>query len=58
MGKVYMILGPPASVETFEGAIGLLPCQAWTYYGDTKKDLPSNFVLLFTRSEGGRIQVV
>ncbi len=52
MGKVYMILGPPASTETFEGAIGLLPCQAWTYYGDTKKDLPSNFVLLFYKKHG------
>jgi GWxTD domain-containing protein len=52
MGKIYMILGPPASIETFEGAIGIVPCQAWSYYGDQKKGLPPQFVLVFFKKGG------
>jgi GWxTD domain-containing protein len=47
MGRIYMILGPPASIERFEATIGLVPCQSWSYYGDARKDLPPQFVLLF-----------
>lgn len=52
MGKIYMILGPPASIETFEGALGIVPCQAWSYYGDVRKDLPPHFVLIFYKKGG------
>lgn len=52
MGRIYMILGPPASVERFEGTIGLAPCAAWSYYGDARRDLPPQFHLLFYQRGG------
>ncbi len=52
MGKFYMILGPPASIERFETSSHIVPCQAWSYYGDAKKSLPSHFILLFYQRGG------
>ena len=52
MGRIYMVLGPPASIERFEATIGLVPCQSWSYYGDARKDLPPHFVLLFYQRGG------
>ncbi len=52
MGRIYMILGPPASIERYEGTLGLVPCQAWSYYGDARKDLPPQFNLLFFQRGG------
>ncbi|MGZ5468700.1 MAG: GWxTD domain-containing protein [Candidatus Aminicenantales bacterium] len=52
MGRIHMILGPPASVEHFEATIGLVPCYSWSYYGDTRKDLPPQFYLLFYQRGG------
>lgn len=52
MGKFYMILGPPASIEKFESSGFIVPCQAWTYYGDQEKNLPEIFVLLFFQKGG------
>ncbi|MGQ9672394.1 MAG: GWxTD domain-containing protein [Candidatus Aminicenantales bacterium] len=52
MGRIYIILGPPASIERFETTIDIVPCQAWSYYGDPSKDLPPHFVLLFYQKGG------
>jgi GWxTD domain-containing protein len=52
MGRIYIILGQPVSIERFEGNLGIVPCQAWTYYGDPKKELPSLFNLLFYQRGG------
>jgi len=52
MGRIYMILGPPTSIERWEVSAQILPCQAWTYYGDPKKELPSLFNLLFFQKGG------
>jgi GWxTD domain-containing protein len=52
MGRYYMILGPPTSIERYEASLGLVPCQAWTYYGDARKDLPPQFVLVFFQRGG------
>ncbi|MGZ4886597.1 MAG: GWxTD domain-containing protein, partial [Candidatus Aminicenantales bacterium] len=46
MGRIYMVLGPPQSIEHFEASIGLVPCFSWTYYGDARKNLPPQFILL------------
>ena len=51
MGRFYMILGPPASIERFNES-GIVPCEAWTYYGDTAKGLPTLFNLLFWQRGG------
>jgi GWxTD domain-containing protein len=52
MGRIYMILGAPAGIERFENSSYLVPCQAWTYYGDSRKKLPASFVLLFFQKGG------
>ena len=52
MGRIHMILGPPASVEHFEATIGLVPCISWSYYGDPRRELPPQFILLFYQRSG------
>lgn len=52
MGRFHMILGPPASTERFESSGFIVPCQAWTYYGDPARNLPNLFVLLFIQKGG------
>ncbi|MBC7364251.1 MAG: GWxTD domain-containing protein [Candidatus Aminicenantes bacterium] len=53
MGRIYMILGPPESIERFEGVLGIVPCQAWTYRGDPNKGQPAVFTFLFFQRHGG-----
>lgn len=52
MGRIYIILGPPASIERFEGVAGIYPAQVWYYYGDKRKGLPTYFALVFYQREG------
>ncbi len=52
MGRIYMVLGPPASIERFEATIGLVPCQSWSYTGDSRRGLPPQFFLLFYQRGG------
>jgi len=51
MGRIYMILGEPRGIERFE-TLGVFPCQAWSYYGDPGKNLPTHFVLIFFQKGG------
>ncbi len=51
MGRIYIILGEPVSIERFESSNFIVPCQAWSYYGDPKKELPPHFVLFFSSEE-------
>lgn len=51
-GRIHMILGPPASIERFEATIGIVPCQAWSYYGDSRRGLPPQFSFLFYQRGG------
>ena len=52
MGRIYMVLGPPAGVERFEATLGIVPCQAWSYRGEASRGLPPEFVLLFYQRGG------
>jgi len=52
MGRYHMILGPPQSIERFDATLGLVPAQAWSYYGDPRKELPPQFVLVFFQRGG------
>lgn len=51
-GRIYIILGPPLSIENFEAHAGIYPCQVWSYYGDRSKGLPTYFQLLFFQRNG------
>ena len=52
MGRMYIILGPPISIEKFEGIPGIYPSQVWSYYGDKEKGLPTHFNLVFFQRSG------
>jgi GWxTD domain-containing protein len=52
MGRIHIILGTPVSIERFEATSHIVPCQAWSYYGNPEKDLPPHFVLLFYQRGG------
>jgi len=57
MGRVYMTLGAPRSIERWEGTRGLYPTQAWFYYGDPAKGLPANFAMVFFQRGGGEFKL-
>lgn len=52
MGRFYIILGPPVSIERFDNQKGLYPAQVWYYYGDREKGLPAHFGLVFFKRGG------
>jgi GWxTD domain-containing protein len=52
MGRIHIILGPPASIERFEGVSGILPCQVWYYRGEKEKGLPGYFAIVFYQRGG------
>ena len=52
MGRIYIILGKPNSIERFDGTAGIHPCQVWYYYGDAAKRLPTYFGLIFFQRNG------
>ncbi len=49
MGRYYMILGKPNSIERFESKAGLYPAQVWYYHGDPTLGLPTYFNITFFR---------
>ncbi|MCJ7582945.1 MAG: GWxTD domain-containing protein, partial [Candidatus Aminicenantes bacterium] len=51
-GRIYMILGPPVSIERNPSSQEVFPNELWSYYGDINKGLPSHFVLVFFRRGG------
>ncbi|MFP4081304.1 MAG: GWxTD domain-containing protein [Candidatus Aminicenantes bacterium] len=51
MARIYIILGPPVSIERHNEA-GLYPSEIWYYYGDKKKGLPTHFGLVFFQRHG------
>lgn len=51
-GKVYMILGKPNSIETFDNEQGLFPARVWYYYGDENLGLPTYFNITFFKRRG------
>ena len=53
MGRMHIILGAPTSIERFDSAYGIQPCQVWYYFGDKAKGLPGYFGLVFFQRGGG-----
>jgi GWxTD domain-containing protein len=52
MGRFYIILGPPVSIERFDNQMGLYPAQVWYYYGAREKGLPAHFGIVFFKRGG------
>ena len=51
-GRIYIILGAPNDIESFEGKTQVYPTTVWFYQGLTDKGLPPGFNLVFYQ-EGG-----
>lgn len=51
-GRIYIILGPPKTVERFEETLSTNPVEAWFYLGKTELGFPSGFNVMFIRKHG------
>lgn len=51
-GRIYIILGPPVSIERNPSSQDIFPNEIWSYYGDVSKGLPNHFALVFFRRGG------
>jgi GWxTD domain-containing protein len=51
-GRIYMILGKPSSIETFDSEPGLYPAEVWYYYAETDSSLPHYFNITFYKKYG------
>ncbi len=51
-GRIYIILGAPNDIQSFEGKTQVYPTTVWFYQGLTNKGLPPGFNLVFYQ-EGG-----
>jgi len=47
MGRFYMLLGKPNSIERFDSKPGLYPAQVWYYFGDKSLGLPTYFSVMY-----------
>jgi GWxTD domain-containing protein len=51
-GRVYIILGPPLDVQTFEAQSHTYPAEIWFYQDQQAKGLPAGFNLVFYKKGG------
>lgn len=51
-GRIYIILGQPMSIETYENVMNVYPAQIWSYLGDPKYGLPPAFNIVFFKKHG------
>ncbi|MFP4082965.1 MAG: GWxTD domain-containing protein [Candidatus Aminicenantes bacterium] len=51
-GRIYIVLGPPISMEYYENVMNVHPVQVWSYLGDPQYGLPPAFNLVFFKKEG------
>jgi GWxTD domain-containing protein len=47
MGRFYMILGKPNTIERFDSKPGLYPAHVWYYFGDKSLGLPTYFSVMY-----------
>ena len=52
MGRIYIILGEPNSIDKFENLTGVYPTIIWFYDGKTEYGLPNAFNVVFFKREG------
>ncbi len=51
-GRIYIILGPPSSIDRFPDRIGLNPAEIWFYHGNPDHGFPAAFNLVFYKRSG------
>ena len=53
MGRIYIILGEPNTIDRFENVSGVYPTIIWFYDGKIEYGLPNAFNVVFFKREGG-----
>lgn len=51
-GRIYILMGKPASIERYYMDPYVVPIEVWYYYGNSKLELPSHFALIFFKRNG------
>jgi GWxTD domain-containing protein len=51
-GRIYIILGPPQNIETYDTTTGVYPTEIWFYPGDPAYGLPTAFNIIFFKRSG------
>jgi len=51
-GRMYIILGPPVSIERYESSSRIKPTIIWFYQGLSKYSLPDDFYIVFFKERG------
>jgi len=51
-GRVYIVLGPPKNIETYDHVMNVYPTQIWFYFGEPQYGLPPGFNIIFFKKEG------
>jgi GWxTD domain-containing protein len=51
-GRIYIILGPPKNIETYDSVMNVYPTEIWFYLGDPALGLPTAFNVIFFKKEG------
>ncbi len=52
MGRIYIILGPPISIQRFEDSSFAYPTIVWSYQGMATDSLPDQFNVVFYKKHG------
>ena len=52
MGRYYIILGPPNSIDRLDNTRDIWPTRIWYYFGDKKLGFPTYFALVFLKKGG------
>ncbi len=50
-GRIHLILGKPAEVQTFSGSDTVIDCELWIYQGTGRPGLPPLMYLLFFKKD-------
>jgi GWxTD domain-containing protein len=51
-GHMYIVLGPPKNIESYDHVQNVHPVEIWFYYGDPAVGLPTGFNIIFFKREG------
>ena len=51
-GRIYIILGPPKNIESYDQVTNVFPTEIWFYLGDPALGLPTGFNVIFFKKMG------
>ena len=51
-GRIYIILGPPKNIESYDHVLNVFPTEIWFYLGDSGIGLPTGFNVIFFKKAG------